>query len=45
MAKRKILTFDYGATSGRAILGEYENGKLTVTACLGQKMLVLVFSR
>ncbi|MBQ2750372.1 MAG: rhamnulokinase [Clostridia bacterium] len=31
MAKRKILTFDYGATSGRAILGEYENGKLTCT--------------
>jgi len=31
MAKRKILTFDYGATSGRAILGEYENGRLTTT--------------
>ena len=31
MAKRKILAFDYGATSGRAILGEYENGRLTCT--------------
>lgn len=31
MTKRKVITFDYGATSGRAILGEYENGNLTCT--------------
>ena len=29
----------------KKIGGKYEKGKLTVTACLGQKMLVLVFSR
>ena len=25
---KKVLAFDFGASSGRAILGEYENGKL-----------------
>lgn len=27
----KVLAFDFGASSGRAILGNYENGKLTYT--------------
>ena len=26
---KKLLAFDFGASSGRAILGEYENGALT----------------
>lgn len=29
----------------KKIEGKYEKGKITVTACLGRKMLVLVFSR
>ena len=30
MSKRKLITFDYGATSGRAILGEFDGKKLTI---------------
>ncbi len=30
MSKRKLITFDYGATSGRAILGTFEDGKLSI---------------
>ncbi len=30
MSKR-VLAFDFGASSGRAMLGEYENGKIEVT--------------
>jgi len=30
MSKRKLITFDYGATSGRAILGEFDGEKITV---------------
>ena len=28
MSKR-VLAFDFGASSGRAIIGSYENGKIT----------------
>ena len=30
MSKRKLITFDYGATSGRAILGEFDGERLTI---------------
>ena len=30
MSKRKLITFDYGATSGRAILGEFDGKKITI---------------
>lgn len=30
MANRKLVTFDYGATSGRAILGEFDGSKITI---------------
>ncbi len=30
MAERKLVTFDYGATSGRAILGTYDGDKLSI---------------
>ena len=26
---KRVLAFDFGASSGRAILGEYEYGRLT----------------
>ncbi len=28
---KKVLAFDFGASSGRAIIGEYENGKIKLT--------------
>ncbi|MBO5646311.1 MAG: rhamnulokinase, partial [Clostridia bacterium] len=31
MASKKIITFDYGATSGRGILGEYDGSRITAT--------------
>ncbi len=31
MATKKIITFDYGATSGRGILGEYDGSRITAT--------------
>lgn len=30
MSNRKLITFDYGATSGRAILGNFDGEKLTI---------------
>lgn len=30
MAERTLVTFDYGATSGRAILGKYDGSRLTI---------------
>ena len=32
----KVLAFDFGASSGRAILGNYENGKLTYEFATGE---------
>ena len=28
---KRVLAFDFGASSGRAMIGEYENGKITAT--------------
>ena len=30
MANRKLVTFDYGATSGRAILGDFDGSKISI---------------
>lgn len=30
MAKRKLVTFDYGAQSGRAILGTFDGNSISV---------------
>lgn len=30
MRMKKVLAFDFGASSGRAIIGKYENGKVTL---------------